>query len=87
MTEAFRAQVPGMAPADHAKLSRPERYNDYHAAEKAPPFVLTREDNQILIDIQAKQRVQIQIKYGLAGEFYLGHEKYCRDDEGRTTKC
>jgi hypothetical protein len=70
-----------------AKLSPPEKYHYSHEAEKEPPFVLTQKDNQILIDIQAKQRVQIQIKYGLAGEFLLGHEKYCRDDMGRVTKC
>jgi hypothetical protein len=87
MSEEFRAQLPGMPVADGAKLSPPERQNYSHAAEKAPPFVLTQEDNRVLIDVQAKHRVQIEIKYGLAGVFFLGHEKYCRDDMGRVTKC
>ena len=87
MTEAFRAQLPGIPPVDGEKMSPPERQNYRHAAEKAQPFVLTQEDNRILIDVQAKQRVQIEIKYGLAGVVYQGHEKYCRDGEGRMTKC
>jgi hypothetical protein len=85
--EAFRAQLPGIPPVDGEKMSRPERQNYSHAAEKAPPFVLTQEDNRVLIEVQAKHRVQIEIKYGLEGVFFLGHEKYCRDNEGRVTKC
>ena len=86
MTEAFRAQVPGMAIADDAKLSPPEKHNYRHAAEKAPPFVMTRDDNQILIKILAKQGAEVKIKYGPAGEFSLGHEIYCSDEMGRLTK-
>lgn len=87
MVEEFRAQLPGIPPAIDQKMSPPERQNYTHEAEKAPPFVLTQEDNRILIDVRAKQRVQIEIKYGLAGEFESGHRRWCRDNEGRTTLC
>lgn len=87
MSEEFRAQLPGIPPAEGQKLSPPERQNYRQAAEKAQPFVMTQEDNRVLIEVQGKRRVEIEIKYGLAGVVYQGHEKYCRDNEGRMTKC
>src|ERR1700679_440384 len=63
MSEEFRAQLPGIPPVDGEKMSRPERQHYSHEAEKAAPFVLTQEDNRVLIEVQGKHRVQIEIKY------------------------